>query len=60
MVYKDVTSHKIAELSTECFGVCSNTNSEFRANATLKGGAKENGDSNKTRRCVHDPLLYQI
>jgi hypothetical protein len=54
-----MTLHKITEFYTEWFTVYPNITSEFRTIAIFKNYVKQNNDSNKTYRYVHDLLLYQ-
>jgi hypothetical protein len=54
-----MTFHKITEFYTEWFSVYSNITSKFRTIAKFKNCVKQNNDSNKTYRYVHDLLLYQ-
>jgi hypothetical protein len=54
-----MTLHKITEFYTEWFWVCPNTASKFRTTTIFKSFVKQNNDSNKTCRYVHDLLLYQ-
>jgi hypothetical protein len=55
-----MTLHKITEFYTELFSVYHNTTSKFRTIAIFnKNCVKQNNDSNKTYRYVHDLLLYQ-
>jgi hypothetical protein len=51
--------HKITEFYTEWFSVYSNTTSKLRTIAIFKNCVKQNNDSNKTYRYIHDLLLYQ-
>jgi hypothetical protein len=51
--------HKIAEFYAELFSVYHNITSKFRTIATFKNSVKQNNDSNKTYKYVHDLLLYQ-
>jgi hypothetical protein len=51
--------HEITEFYTELFSVHHNITSEVRIIATFKNCVKQNNDSNKTYRHVHDFLLYQ-
>jgi hypothetical protein len=55
-----MTLHKITEFYTELFSVYHNITSKFRNIAIFKNFVKENNDSNKASRYVHDLLLYQI
>jgi hypothetical protein len=50
---------KITEFYTELFGVYHNITSKFHTIATFENCVKQNNDSNKTCRYVHDILLYQ-
>jgi hypothetical protein len=54
-----MTLHKITEFYTEWFSVYHNITSKFRTVAIFKNCVKQNNDSNKTYRCVHDLLLFQ-
>jgi hypothetical protein len=55
-----MTLHKIKEFYTEWFSVYHNITSKFRTIAIFnKTCVKQNNDSNKTYRYVHDLLLYQ-
>jgi hypothetical protein len=54
-----MTLHKITELYTEWFIVYPNITSKLRTIAMFKNCVKQNNDSNKTYRYVHDLLLYQ-
>jgi hypothetical protein len=51
--------HKITEFYTELFSVYHNITSKFRIIAIFKNCIKQNDDSNKICRYVHDLLLYQ-
>jgi hypothetical protein len=51
--------HKITELYTEWFSFYHNITSKFRTIVIFKNCVKQNNDSNKTCRYVHDLLLYQ-
>jgi hypothetical protein len=51
--------HKITEFYTEWFSVYPNITSKFLTIAMLKNCVKQNNNSNKTYRYVHDILLYQ-
>jgi hypothetical protein len=53
-----MTLYKIAELYTEWFSVYSNITSKVRTIAIFKNYVKQNNDSNKTYRYIHDLLLY--
>jgi hypothetical protein len=55
-----MTLHKIAEFYTEWFSVYQDITSKFRTIAIFKNCVKQNNDSNKTYRYVHNLLLYQI
>jgi hypothetical protein len=54
-----MTLHKITEFYTEWFSVYPNITSQFRTIAIFNKCVKQNNDSNKTYRYVHDLLLYQ-
>jgi hypothetical protein len=54
-----MTLLKITEFYAELFSVYHNINSKFRTIAIFKNCVKQNNDSNKTYRYVHDLLLYQ-
>jgi hypothetical protein len=54
-----MTLHKITEFYTELFSVYHNITSEFHTIAIFKNWVKQNNDSDKTYRYVHDLLLYQ-
>jgi hypothetical protein len=54
-----MTLHKITEFYTERFSVYPNITSTFRTIAIFKNRVKQNNDSNKTYRYVHDLLQYQ-
>jgi hypothetical protein len=54
-----MTLHEITELYTEWFSVYPNVSSKFRTIAIFKNCVKQNSDSNKTYRYVHDLLLYK-
>jgi hypothetical protein len=54
-----MTLHKIKEVYTEGFSVYPNITSKFRTLAIFKNCVKQNNDSNKTYRYVHDILLCQ-
>jgi hypothetical protein len=54
-----MTLHKITEFYTEWFSVCTNITSKFGTIAIFKNCVKQNNDSNKTYRYVHDLLLLQ-
>jgi hypothetical protein len=49
--------HKITEFYAEWFSVYPNINSKFRTIVIFKNCVKQNNDSNKTYRYVHDLLL---
>jgi hypothetical protein len=51
IAYKDTTSHKVTEFYTEWFKTW-----RFLTIAIFKSFVKENNDSNKTRRYIHDLL----
>jgi hypothetical protein len=53
-----MTLHKITEFYTEWFSVYPNITLKFRT-IIFKNCVKQNNDSNKTYRYVHDLLLYQ-
>jgi hypothetical protein len=53
-----MTFHKITEFYTEWFSGYPNITLKFRTIAILKNCVKQNNDSNKTYRYVHDLLLY--
>jgi hypothetical protein len=55
-----MTLHKITEFYTELFSVYHNITSKIRTIAIFKYCVKQNNDSNKTYRYVHDLLLYQV
>jgi hypothetical protein len=55
-----MTVYKIIEFYTEWFSVYHNITSKFRTIAIFKNCVKQNNNSNKTYRYVHDLLLYQI
>jgi hypothetical protein len=55
-----MTLHRITEFYTEWFSVYPNITSRFRTIAMFKNCVKQNIDSNKTYRYVHDILLHQI
>jgi hypothetical protein len=52
-----MTLHKITEFYTEWYSVYPNITSKFRTIAIFKNCAKQNNDSDKTYRYVHDLLL---
>jgi hypothetical protein len=52
-----MTLHKITEFYTELYSVYHNITSKFRTIAIFKNYVKQNDDSNKTYRYVHDLLL---
>jgi hypothetical protein len=54
-----MTLQKITEFYTELFSVYHNITSKFRTIAIFKNCVKQNNDSNKTCRYVHDILLCQ-
>jgi hypothetical protein len=54
-----MTLYKIKGFFTEWFSVYHNITSKFRTIAIFKNCVKQNNDSNKTYRHVHDLLLYQ-
>jgi hypothetical protein len=54
-----MTLHKITEFYTELFRVYHSITSKFRTIVIFKNCIKQNNDSNKTYRYVHDLLLYQ-
>jgi hypothetical protein len=54
-----MTLHKITEFYTEWFSVYPNITSKIRTIAIFKNRVKQNNDSNKTYRYVHDLLPYQ-
>jgi hypothetical protein len=54
-----MTLNKITEFYTELFSVYHNITSKFRTIAIFKSFIKQNNDSNKTYRYVHDLLLYK-
>jgi hypothetical protein len=49
-----MTLHKVTEVYTEWFSACPNITSKFRTIAIYKNLVKENNNSNKTCRFVHD------
>jgi hypothetical protein len=53
-----MTLRKITKFYTELFSVYHNITSKFRTIAIFKNCVKQNNDSNKTYRYVHDLLLY--
>jgi hypothetical protein len=53
-----MTLRKITEFYTEWFSVYPHITSKFRTIVIFKNCAKQNNDSNKTCRYVHDLLLY--
>jgi hypothetical protein len=53
-----MTLHKIAEFYTDLFSVYHNITSKFRTIVIFKNFVKQNNDSNKIYRYVHDLLLY--
>jgi hypothetical protein len=54
-----MTLHIITEFYTELFSIYPNITSKFRTIVIFRNCIKENNDSNKTYRYVHDLLLYQ-
>jgi hypothetical protein len=52
-------THKITEFYTQRFRVYPKITSKFRTVAIFKNCVKQNNDSNKTYRHIHDLLLYQ-
>jgi hypothetical protein len=54
-----MTLHKITEFYTEWFSVYRNITWKFHTIVIFKNCVKQNNDSNKTYRYVHDLLLYQ-
>jgi hypothetical protein len=54
-----MTLHKITEFYAEWFSVYPNIPSKFRNITMFKNCVKQNNDSNKIYRYVHDLLLYQ-
>jgi hypothetical protein len=54
-----MTLHKITKFYTEWFSVFPNITSKFRTIAIFKNCVKQNNDSNKTYRYVHDLLQNQ-
>jgi hypothetical protein len=54
-----MTLHKITEFYTELFSVYHNITLKFRTIPIFENYVKQNNDSNKTYRHVHDLLLYQ-
>jgi hypothetical protein len=54
-----MTLHKITEFYTEWFSVYHSISSKFCTIAMFKNCVKQDNDSNKTYRYVHDLLLYQ-
>jgi hypothetical protein len=55
-----MTLHKITEFYTELFSVYPKISSKFRTIVIFnKNCVKQNNDSNKTKRYVHDLLLHQ-
>jgi hypothetical protein len=54
-----MTLPKITELYTTQFSVCPNITSEFRNTAMFKISVKENNESIKTCRYVHDISMYK-
>jgi hypothetical protein len=53
-----MTLHKITEFYTELFSVYHNITSKFRTIAIFKNCVKQNNDSHKTCRYVHDLLQH--
>jgi hypothetical protein len=51
--------HKITEFYTKWFSVYPNITSKFRTIDIFKNCVKQNNDSNKIYRYVHDLLIYQ-
>jgi hypothetical protein len=54
-----MTLQKITEFYTEWFNFYPNIISKFRTIAIFENWVKQNNDSDKTYRYVHDLLLYQ-
>jgi hypothetical protein len=54
-----MTLHKITEFYTEWFSVYPNIISKVRTMAIFKNCVKQNNNSNKTYRYVHDLLQNQ-
>jgi hypothetical protein len=54
-----MTLHKITKFYTEWFNVYTNVASKFRTIVIFKNCVRQNNDSNKTYRYVHNLLLYQ-
>jgi hypothetical protein len=54
-----MTLHKITEFYTEWFSVYPNITSKFPTIAIFKNCVKQNNDSNKTYKYVHDLILYK-
>jgi hypothetical protein len=54
-----MTLHKITEFYTKLFSVYHNKTSKFHTIIIFKKCVKQNNDSNKTYRYVHDLLLLQ-
>jgi hypothetical protein len=54
-----ITLHKITEFYLKQFSVCPNITSKCRTNAILKISVKENNDSNKTCKHVHNISMYR-
>jgi hypothetical protein len=55
-----MTLQKITELYTELFSVYHNITLKFRKIAIFKNCVKQNNDSNKTYRHIHDLLLPKV
>jgi hypothetical protein len=54
-----MTLNKMTEIYTQFIIVCPNVTSKFRTIAIFKSLVKQNSESNKTCRYVHDLLLHQ-
>jgi hypothetical protein len=54
-----MTLHKITAFCTELFSVYNNITSQFLTIDIFKNCVKQNNDSNKTYRYVHDLLQYK-
>jgi hypothetical protein len=54
-----MTLNKVTVFITDWFSFCPNITSKFRAIAMFKSFVKQNNDSNKTCRYIHDLSLYQ-
>jgi hypothetical protein len=54
-----MTLHKITEFYAQLFSVYHNITSKFRTIAIFRNCIKQNNDSNKTYRYVHDLLQNQ-